>query len=127
MSKTFRQRVDEARAQVKQLSPAEAKTIIERGGATVIDVGEPWQIAERGTVPGASNLTRGELDIKADTEHPRRDPLLQDRGQKIILTCGGGGKAILSAVVLQEIGFADVWVISGGCRAWKEAGYDLTR
>jgi len=28
--------------------------------------------------------------------------------------------------VLQEMGFTDVWVIDGGCRAWHEAGYPLT-
>jgi 3-mercaptopyruvate sulfurtransferase SseA len=23
------------------------------------------------------------------------------------------------------MGFTDVWVIDGGCRGWKDAGYDL--
>ena len=63
-------------------------------------MGEAWQLAERGTIPGAKNISRGELDIRADTELPRRDPTLQDRTQKIILTCGGGGKATLCAEIL---------------------------
>src|SRR5262249_44663723 len=123
--KTFRQRVDEARQAVRFLLPAEAKELIDRGDALVIDVGEAWQLAERGTIPGGRNITRGELDIKADTELPRRDPQLADRDQKIILTCGAGGKATLSAVVLTEMGFTDVWVLKGGCRAWRDAGYVL--
>ena len=126
MGKTFRQRVHEARAQVKLLSPVEAKRIIDGSDAMVIDVREAWEVAQHGTVPGARNITRGELDIKADLELPRRDPALQDRSQRILLTCGAGGKATLCAAVLQEMGFTDVWVIDGGCRAWHGAGYALT-
>ncbi len=123
--KTFRQRVREAREAVRLLSPQQAKERIARGDVMVIDVGEAWQIAERGTIPGARNITRGELDIKADSALPRRDPALQDRTQTIILTCGGGGKATLSAAILAEMGFTDLWVIEGGCRAWRAAGYAL--
>src|SRR5262249_38492857 len=56
--------------------------------------------------------------IKADTESPRRDPALQDREQKT-----SGGKAILSAQIIAEMGFTDVWVIKGGCSGWRAAGY----
>jgi rhodanese-related sulfurtransferase len=123
--KTFRQRVHEARQYVRFLLPAEAKAMIDRGYVKVIDVGEPWQIAERGSIPGAWNIPRGEIDIKADSELSRREPELQDRGQKIILTCGGGGKATLVAQILGEMGFTNVWVIKGGCKSWGEAGYEL--
>jgi rhodanese-related sulfurtransferase len=74
---------------------------------------------------GARHISRGELEIRADTEEERRDLALQDRHQKIILTCGGGGKATLSASALQEMGFTDVSVILGGCRGWQQAGYPL--
>jgi len=123
--KTFRQRVHDARAAVRMLTPQEAKVLLGRGGVTLIDVGEEWQLRERGTIVGARNITRGELEIKADSEQGRRDPSLQDRRQKIILTCGGGGKATLSATALQEMGFTDVSVIKGGCRGWQKAGYKL--
>jgi rhodanese-related sulfurtransferase len=127
IAKTFRQRVDEVRPRVRLLSVHEAKDLVDRGNVMVIDVGEAWQVQERGTIPGARHIPRGELDIKADTELPRRDPAVQDRGQKIIITCGGGGKAILSAHVLAEMGFTDVWVMEGGCEAWKVAGYETAQ
>jgi rhodanese-related sulfurtransferase len=114
--KTFRERVHEARKSVCMLTPEEA---------LLIDVGEEWQLRERGTIPGARNITRGELEISADTEEERRDPALADRQQKIILTCGGGAKATLSAGALQEMGFVDVSVIQGGCRGWRKAGFAL--
>jgi rhodanese-related sulfurtransferase len=123
--KTFRQRVHEVRPAVRMLTPEQAKAILDRGGVTLIDVGEEWQLRERGTIAGARNITHGELEIKADTEEERRDPALGDRHQKIILTCGGGGKATLSASALQEMGFTDVSVIQGGCRGWRKAGLPL--
>ena len=123
--KTFRQRVHDTRKSVTMISPEEAKRRLDAGGVTLIDVGEEWQLFERGTIPGARNITRGELEIKADTEEERRDPALQDRTQPIILTCGGGGKATLSAGALLEMGFTDVAVIQGGCRGWQKAGFSL--
>lgn len=124
-AKTFRERVHETRKSVTMLTPEEAKQRLNAGGVLLIDVGEEWQLRERGTIPGARNITRGELEIKADTEEERRDPALQDRHQRIILTCGGGGKATLSAGALLEMGFTDVSVIQGGCRGWQKAGFAL--
>jgi rhodanese-related sulfurtransferase len=123
--KTFRERVHETRNAVTMITPEEAKRRLDAGGVTLIDVGEEWQLRERGTIAGARNITRGELEVRADTEEERRDPALQDRAQPIILTCGGGGKATLSAGALLEMGFADVAVIQGGCRGWQKAGFVL--
>ena len=125
MAKTFRERVHETRKTINVITPEEAKRRLDAGGVTLIDVGEEWQLRERGTIPGARNIARGELEIKVDTEEERRDPALEDRHQKIILTCGGGGKATLSAEALQEMGFTDVSVIQGGCRGWQKAGFEL--
>jgi rhodanese-related sulfurtransferase len=124
-TKTFRERVHDARRHVAMLSPDKAKQLLDLGGVVLIDVGEEWQLRERVTIPGARNITLGELEIKADTEQESRDPSLQDRQQKIILTCGGGGKATLSASALLEMGFTDVSVIQGGCRGWQRAGFPL--
>jgi rhodanese-related sulfurtransferase len=123
--KSFRERVHDARKDVTMLPPLEAKRQLDAGGVLLIDVGEEWQLRERGTIAGARNITRGELEIKADLEEERRDPSLGDRHQKIILTCGGGGKATLSASALLEMGFTDVAVIQGGCRGWQKAGLSL--
>ncbi|MES5484647.1 rhodanese-like domain-containing protein [Bradyrhizobium sp. INPA03-11B] len=102
------------------LSPDEARRELEQGGVTLIDVGEPWQLRERGTIAGARNISHEEIaDVAAS------DPALSDRAQPIILTCGGGGKAKRAAEALREIGFADVSVIQGGCRGWQAAGHEL--
>jgi rhodanese-related sulfurtransferase len=124
MGKTFRQMVADARGQVGVISPADAKKEIDKGGTTVIDVREPDEVAESGTVPGAKNIPRGVLEIKADTELPMRDPALEDRNQKVIIACGAGGQAALSAKSLKDMGFTDVSIIDGGIKGWKDAGYE---
>jgi rhodanese-related sulfurtransferase len=124
MGKTFRQMVADARGQVGVISPADAKKEIDKGGATVIDVREPDEVAESGTVPGAKNIPRGVLEIKADIELPMRDPALEDRNQKVIIACGAGGQAALSAKSLKDMGFTDVSIIDGGIKGWKDAGYE---
>jgi rhodanese-related sulfurtransferase len=123
MGKTFRQMAGEARAEVTALSPREAKAEIDKG-ATVLDVREPDEVAESGTVPGARNIPRGVLEIKADTELPMKDPALQDRNQKVIVTCGAVARAALSAKTLKDMGFTDVAIIEGGVGGWKEAGFE---
>ena len=124
MGKTFRQMVADARGQVGVISPQDAKKEIDKGSATVIDVREPDEVAESGTVPGAKNIPRGVLEIKADTELPMRDPALEDRNQKVIIACGAGGQAALSAKSLKDMGFTDVSIIDGGIKGWKDAGYE---
>lgn len=124
MGKTFRQMVADARGQIGVITPQEAKTRIEAGGTTVIDVREPDEVAESGTVPGARNIPRGVLEIKADTELAMRDPSLEDRDQKMLIVCGAGGQAALAAKSLKDMGFTDVAIIEGGVKGWKDAGYE---
>ncbi|WP_076859736.1 rhodanese-like domain-containing protein [Bradyrhizobium mercantei] len=104
----------------RMLSPDDAKRELRQGGVTLIDVGEPWQLRERGTIAGARNISHEEIAAVAAS-----DPALGDREQPIILTCGGGGKASRAAQALRELGFADVSVIQGGCRGWQAAGHEL--
>jgi hypothetical protein len=80
MARTLRERVEAARPHVRMLSLAEAKALIDAGNVTVIDVGEAWQLVERGTIAGARNIARGEFEIPADSELPRRDLRLQGSG-----------------------------------------------
>ncbi len=124
MGKTFRQMVADARGEIGVVSPQDAKREIDKGGATVIDVREPDEVAESGTVPGARNIPRGVLEIKADTELPMKDPQLQDRNQKMLIVCGAGGQAALAAKSLKDMGFTDVSIIDGGMKGWKDAGYE---
>ena len=88
MAKTFRQMVREARGQVKVITPRDAKPIVDQGGAMLIDVREAWEIAQHGTISGARNITRGELDAEQVFRRDRRKAALRERANVVGPTVG---------------------------------------
>ena len=73
--------VREALRHVREVGPEEARRILEapsQEGWHFVDVREPDEFAA-GHVPGARNLPRGFLEVRADLEHPKRDAWLADR------------------------------------------------
>ncbi len=128
MAKTFRQMVEEARAEVPVISPLEAKQQLERDPNTlVVDVRDAADIAKTGKVPGAATISLGMLPVRADQQVPEaaRDPRLQDRNRPIITTCALGGQASLAAKTLKDMGFTNVKIMDGGTQGWKDAGLPL--
>jgi len=67
---------------------------------------------------GARHMGRGilERDIEA---------ALPDKSTEIILYCGGGFRSALSAASLADMGYARVFSMAGGIRAWRQAGLPL--
>lgn len=119
--KRLKDYVDEALQTVRQVGSEEARDLAESGEWLILDVREPDEYAD-GHLPGAINIPRGFLEVKADLEHHKRDPRLQDRNQRIVCYCGGGHRSALAAKVLQEMGFQEAVSMSGGWREWEERG-----
>ena len=90
---TYQEMVAAARETVPEIEPAD---LAARAGASVIDVREPDEFAA-GHLPGARHFPRGFLEVRADLEHPKRDPWLADRERKLVLYCGGGNRSALAA------------------------------
>lgn len=125
MSKTAADLVSDARARVRELSPADAQA--ELGRCVLIDVREPSEFAT-GHIKGAANIPRGVLEFQVDA-HPAVanvvDPSLSHKEQPVLVYCRTGGRAALAACALQELGFTDVRSIEGGVTAWIDAGLPL--
>ena len=117
--------VAEARAKIREVAPGAFHAAV--ADAVVIDVREPSEF-ETGHIPGSINLPRGVLEFQVDA-HPAvanvSDPALSHKERPIVVVCRTGGRAALSAVNLQRLGFADVRSIAGGVLAWGEAGLPL--
>ncbi len=123
---TFDQMAAAAFAAVPNLTPVEVKRRLEDEPETlVIDVRDASDIVQTGTVPGAVNLSYGSLTYLADSEVPEswRDPRLANRSRPIITTCILGPLGALGGKLLTDMGFDNVAILSGGVRAWIEAGY----
>ena len=114
--------VAEARAKIREVAPGAFHAAV--ADAVVIDVREPSEF-ETGHIPGAINIPRGVLEFQVDA-HPAvanvSDPALSHKERPIVVVCRTGGRAALSAVNLQRLGFADVRSIAGGIEAWSAQG-----
>ncbi|HEY1235517.1 MAG TPA: rhodanese-like domain-containing protein [Candidatus Binatia bacterium] len=96
------------------IGPEELARRIQESAMLVLDVGTSLEY-EAAHVPGAKWISRGWLEIII----PERFP---DRGQAIVFTCSDGAQSIFAARALQQIGYLDCAVLSGGVRAWSAAG-----
>jgi rhodanese-related sulfurtransferase len=118
--------VREALQTVEEVSPEEVRRLLalpDRGGYEIIDVREPDEYAA-GHLPGARLFPRGFLEVRADLEHPKRDPWLSaDRSRRLILYCGGGNRSALAARTLQEMGFTHVRSMAEGWAGWKKRNF----
>lgn len=106
--------VVEAKAQIKEVSTTDAQALLTR--RTVIDVREYDEFAA-GHLPGAINIPRGVLEFKIGTVGE-----CADKDKPYLVYCRTSGRAALSTVQLQKIGYTDVVSMAGGFEAWaKEA------
>jgi rhodanese-related sulfurtransferase len=110
----FQKLVANAKKNITEISPDEARHEVGCGAATLLDVREQedW---EAGHMEGAKHLPRGEVELEIEEMVP-------DLDQRIICYCGGGSRSALVAESLQRMGYRNVRSMAGGYRAWKEKG-----
>ena len=119
--KTAAQLVSEAKQRVSNLGVEQVAAELERGDALLVDLREPDERAQEGSIPGAVHVSRGMLEFYADpTSSYHRPEFAPDR--RVILRCAAGGRSALAADTLQQMGYTNVAHLDGGFRAWKEAG-----
>ena len=125
MSTTLAQMVAAARSQSREISPAEAAQAHNQGGLDlIVDVREPHEYDE-GHIPGAINIPRGLLEIRADPASPAADAALSsDFSARVLVYCtkGPGARSLLASQTLGSMGYQSVEVLGGGLVAWAEAG-----
>jgi rhodanese-related sulfurtransferase len=110
----FLKLVDDAKSRVREISVDETRGKLESGSARVIDVREESEWAA-GHVRGAEYMGRGVLERDIEER-------IADHGAELILYCGGGFRAALSADNLQKMGYTNVASMAGGWREWKAKG-----
>jgi rhodanese-related sulfurtransferase len=110
----FKQIVDEARRQIREIGPDDLLRIQKAGEEfTLIDVREPDEHA-KGTIAGAVPMPRGILERDIDK-------ITTDKDRKIVLYCAGGFRSALAALSLKSMGFNNVISLSGGYRGWNQS------
>ncbi len=120
LTKGFKQLLAEANAAVDTLSADAAIELMDDGDALFVDVREAGERAQ-GFIPGSVLAARGFLEFIADPEGPMHDPALSP-GKRLVVYCGSGGRSVLAAKTLHDMGFPRVCSLAGGYGAWMNAG-----
>jgi rhodanese-related sulfurtransferase len=119
--KTAAELVAEAKQRVTNLTVNDVVAERESGDPLIVDVREPAERDENGSIPGAISAPRGMLEFFADPTSPYHRPEF-DPNRRVILHCAAGGRSALAAATLQQMGYTDVAHLDGGFTAWKQAG-----
>ncbi|MGE0687543.1 MAG: rhodanese-like domain-containing protein [Dehalococcoidia bacterium] len=104
-----------ARSQLKHLSPEQLKTKLRE--TWVIHVGGSDEFAA-GHVPGSRWVPRGYLELRVAEAVP-------SKYAPVVVTCSDGVSSALTGATLRELGYADVSLLEGGMKAWRDAGLDV--
>lgn len=114
MPKSFKEIVQAARdSGIPEITAEQLQSKLNQGDRlTLIDIRDPdeW---EKGTIPGATLLSKGKLELKIAEKITNPD-------EEIVLHCGGGSRSLLAAKSLVDMGYPNVKSLSGGYRSWKE-------
>ena len=118
MAKTSKNILDEARASIKQIDIDEARRMLEQPGTVLVDVRESdeWR---QGHIPQAVGIPRGFLELRIEEKVP-------DHKSPVILQCASGTRSLLAARALRELGYDNVYNLTGGFNAWKDRGLPWT-
>ena len=126
--KTFLELLEEANAEIKSVSPEELKQQLDNEEIILVDVRSKEAIEAEGQIEGSVHVPRDMLEFHADQrpDNPLRKEEL-DPEKKIVVYCGVGGQGTLSTKTLQDMGYSDVSNLTGGTKAWVEAGFNLKK
>jgi rhodanese-related sulfurtransferase len=117
---TVEQLLDEARAKLDRLTPAQARAAHD-DGAILIDIRSELHRSRNGELPGAKCFARNVLEWRLDPSCADRDPEVARRDVQLILVCNEGYQSSLAAATLHRFGLQATDVI-GGFQAWRDAG-----
>jgi len=104
-AKTAAQLVSEAKEQIENLTPEEFEAELVAGQALVVDIREPDERSQSGTIGGAVHAPRGMLEFRADPTSPyhRND---FDPARRTILYSSSVGSPVLAVQSRCHYGFA---------------------
>jgi len=120
MATTLKQLMEAANAAVPRVAPAEARAMIAKGDALVVDVRDAPEVEKSGKVAGAVHVSRGMLEFRADPDSPYHDKRF-DKAKPVIVYCASGGRSALSGKALKDLGYAKVFNL-GAFKDWAESG-----
>ena len=104
---------------VREVGAFEATALINRRNAVLLDLRETKEY-EGGRIPNALHLPQSQLET-------RGHELKKLTARPVIAYCDRGQRSRTAAGTLAKLGFAEVYTLRGGLRAWSEAGLPVEK
>ena len=115
----FLKLVNDAKTRVREVSVTEARIRLQANpDALLVDVREDLEWAA-GHAAGAVHLGKGIIERDIEQRAPAPDT-------ELILYCGGGYRSALAADALQIMGYANVFSMAGGWKAWQDVAAPIS-
>ena len=125
MAMSVKQLLEAANAAVPRITPAQAREMMAKGNALVVDVRDAPEVEQTGKVAGAVHVSRGMLEFRADPDSPYHDKKFA-KDKALILYCASGGRSALSGKALKDLGYERVYNL-GAFKDWAESGGAVER
>jgi sulfur-carrier protein adenylyltransferase/sulfurtransferase len=112
---TYRELLEQVRAEIDEIGVVEAAHLHESGEPPVfLDVREQneW---DDGHIPGAIHAPRNNLESRIEDKVP-------DKSQPVVVYCGSGPRSAFATRTLTELGYENVVNLDGGYNEWKRSG-----
>ncbi len=95
---------------VREITPAEAQDLIDRGAA-LLDTREQheWRA---GHLNGATLLPPAEVAARVEDVVP-------DKSKAVVIYCAAGARSMRAAMQLAQMGYEDVYSVAGGIGRWR--------
>ena len=104
---------------MKDIGTLEATQLINAGNAVLLDVREPKEY-EGGRLPNAIHIPLSQLAS-------RGQELAKLTGRPVVVYCERGNRSRMAGGPLAKQGFADLYNLAGGFRAWQSAGLPVEK
>lgn len=125
MSSTTQELVAHAKSHITEWDAETAvHKLEERRDIVLLDVREPAEFNEA-CIGNACNIPRGVLEFKVDPTYAACEKALLDRGLEILVYCKTGGRSVLAAYTLLQLGYTKVVSLAGGIESWVSLGYNI--
>ena len=112
---------DEAKSEISNLSPEEARRRVETDGALIVDIRDVRELQSEGVIPCSMHTPRGMLEFWVSPDSPYTKEVFQE-DREFILCCAGGLRSALSTKLLQDMGVSKVSHVESGFGGWQSDG-----
>jgi len=99
----------------RNITIAELETVLQRGGARLLDVRTDAEVA-RGRIPQGDPLPLHLIPLRLHE---------MDKTRPTVFYCQTGGRSAQAAAFAAANGFSEVYNLQGGITAWMQAGLSV--